>query len=63
MYIDVDLRQESIKYYQWYSPDIYDSTMKNLHTVRERMNEQSCNENVVKEMLEQLKNYQLPFYK
>ena len=30
MDLDVDLRQESIKDYQWYRPDIYEITMKNV---------------------------------
>ena len=29
MDLDVNLRQESIKDYQWYRPDIYEITMKN----------------------------------
>ena len=62
MDLDVDLRQESIKDYQWNRPDIYEITMKNVE-VREIMNEQTCNEDVVKETLQQLKSEKLPYYK
>lgn len=63
MDLDVDLRQESIKDYQWYRPDIYEITMKNVEEVRERMNEQTYSKNVVKETLKQLKSEKLPYYK
>ena len=53
MDLDVDLRQKSIKDYQWYRPDIYEITVKNVE-VHERMNEQTCSEDVVKETLKQL---------
>ena len=63
MDLDVDLRQESIKDYQCYRPDIYEISMKNVEEVREIMNEQTCNEHVVKETLKQLKSEKLPYYK
>ena len=63
MDLDVDLRQDSIKDYQWYRPDISEITMKNVEEVRETMNKQTCNKDVVKETLKQLKSEKLPYYK
>lgn len=49
---EVDLKQDSIKDYQWYSPHVYESTIQNLEAVRQRMNEPNYTDDVLKESLE-----------
>ena len=61
--VSLDLNEESLKSYQWYHPRVFNEVMDLLRSQKQRMNEDTLNDDVLEAVLEQLKETKLPMYK
>ena len=61
--IEVDANEATLKTYEWYSPENYQDTVKQLEKLRKILDETNYNSDVIDEALKRLDNEKLPLFK